>query len=216
MKELFPENYSILLVGPPGVGKFEYCLDLIQYYLGKAERAVYITTERSPEEIKERAKGYGISLEQYEGKNLIFIDCYSWSIGGRYEKGLNVDNPANLSQINLNIEKAVTRLKPPTRIIFDSLSPLFLHNSQEVMTKFFQILTSKVKTEYGFILYTLQEGVHDPQIVNTLVYLSDGLLEMRFTGGEVLKRQLRVHHLKGISVDVEWKNFTIEKGFKFL
>lgn len=213
MKEKFPEKYAILLLGPPGVGKFEYCLDLIGYYLKLGESVIYITTERSPGEVKERANAIGLDLAPYEGKDLIFIDAYSWSVGARYEEGLSIDNPSNLNEININIKKAVARLPPPRRIIFDSLSPLFLHNPPEVVTKFFQVLTSRTKAEYGFVLCTLQDGVHDPRIVNTLIYLVDGFIQMEY--GDKLIRKLRVHHLRGIPVDPGWVKFEItEKGFK--
>jgi KaiC/GvpD/RAD55 family RecA-like ATPase len=203
------------LYGPPGVGKFEYCLYLIKSYLEKGESVVLITTERSPGEIKDRAKNYGLDLAQHENKSLVIIDCFSWSVGSKYEKGLNIDNPANLNEININIEKAIGMLERPVRIILDSLSPLFLHNSPGMMTKFFQVLTSKVKTEYGFILHTLQEGVHDPQIVNTLIYLVDGFLQMKFEEEDHLVRKFRVHHLKGIPSDPVWVTFRIgKKGFE--
>lgn len=217
MKEKFPSNYAVLLSGPPGVGKFEYCLDLTKYYLGKGERVIYITTERSPGEVKERAGSLGIDLSGYEGKSLIFIDGYSWSVGKKYGRGLSIDNPSNLNEININIKKAVDRLTQPTRLIFDSISPLFLHNPPGAVTKFFQVLTSRVKAEYGFLLATMQDGVHDPQIVNTLKYLVDGFIQMDFEEGKKLIRKLRVHHLRGIPVESGWVAFEVtNEGFKIM
>lgn len=214
MKVEFPEKYAVLLLGPPGVGKFEYCLDLIGRYLRLGESVIYITTERSPGEVKKRAKAIGLDLAPYEGKELIFIDAYSWSVGMGYEEGLCIDNPSNLNEININIKKAVNCLPPRRRIFFDSISPLFLHNPPEAVTKFFQKLTSRTKTEYGFILCTLQDSVHDPQIVNTLIYLVDGFIEMEF-GGAGLIRRFRIRHLRGIPVDPRWFRFEItEEGFK--
>lgn len=214
MKELFPPNYTVLLYGPPGVGKFEYCLDLICYYLKKGEKVVYVTTEDSPDVIKKRALSYGYDLEKYENKTLIFIDCYSWSVGAQYEKGLNISSAANISEINVSLEKAVNTLKKPVRIFFQSLSSLFLHNSPNIMTKFFQGLNTRAKMDYGFILCTLQEGVHDPQVVNTFVYITDGFLEMKFFDEHGLKRQMRAHHLKGIDYTTEWIEFELtKKGF---
>ncbi len=214
MKELFPTNYTTLLYGPPGVGKFEFCLDLINYYLEKGENVIYITTEDSPIDVKRRAKDYGCDLEQYENKTFVFIDCYSWSVGAQYDKGINISSAANISEINVSLEKTVAAMKKPVRIFFESLSPLFLYNPPNVMTKFFQGLTTRAKMDYGFLFCTLQEGVHDPQIVNTLVYSTDGYLEMEFFNDVVLKRRMRVHHLKGISYKAEWTTFELtDKGF---
>ncbi len=208
----FPANYSILIQGPPGIGKFEYCLELLSGYLKKGEKAVFITTEMSPLEIKKRALKAGLDLDAYEGKGFIFVDAYSWSVKEKYDKGFNVENPANLNELSINMDKAVEALGKPVRIFFDSLSPLFLHNQAAAMTKAVQVWTSKAKSDYGFILYTLQEGVHDPQVVNTLVYLVDGYGEMEFEEEEALVRKFRIHHLKGMAVDVSWRIFEIVDG----
>lgn len=213
----FPQNYSVLLSGPPGVGKFEYCLSLVKNWHGADEKVVYLTSERSPGEIKSFAENFGLSLEESEGSgNLIFIDCYSWSMGKSYEKGYSIKNAANVNEINITLEKVMDKLKNPVRIVFDSLSPLFLYNDTQTMTKFFHFLTSNAKTKHGFIIYTLQEGVHDPKIRNTLIYLVDGYMEMQFgEDSDVLTRKIRTHHLKGMSTDTSWKNFTVgEKGFE--
>lgn len=215
MKEKLPKNYTVLVAGPPGVGKFEYCLDMIGYYLEKGEKIIYLTTEQSPIDIKSRAKNTGLNLEEYEGKNLIFIDCFSWSVSEKYEGGFAIDNPANLNEISINLDKAVKKLGKPVRIYFDSISPLFLHNPQSAMTKFFQVLSSRIKSDYGFILYTLQDGVHEPLLVNTLVYLVDGFIQMEFREeGEQLERKMRIHHLRGIPSDQNWVRFEIKNGFK--
>jgi KaiC/GvpD/RAD55 family RecA-like ATPase len=213
----FPENYSVLLSGAPGVGKFEYCLSLLKKWLDGGEKIVYLTTERSPEDVKSQAEKIGLNLEEHENSGcLIFIDCYSWSIGGKYEKGFSIENAANVNEINITLEKVMQELENPVRIVFDSLSPLFLYNDISTMTKFFHFLTSSTKTKYGFIIYNLQDGVHDPKIRNTLIYLVDGYLEMQFgEDSDVLVRKLRVHHLKGMPADTSWKNFKIgEKGFE--
>lgn len=213
----FPQNYSVLLSGPPGVGKFEYCLNQVKKWLGDGERVVYLTTERGPDEVKAQAGKLGLDLEGYENNSsLVFVDCYSWSIGGSYDKGYSIGNAANVNEINITLEKVMEKLASPVRIVFDSLSPLFLYNDIQTMTKFFHFLTSSVKTKYGFVIYNLQEGVHDPTIRNTLIYLVDGYLEMQFgEDSDTLTRKLRVHHMKGMPTDTSWKSFKLsETGFE--
>lgn len=212
MKELFPEKYSVLVQGPPGVGKFEYCLDLLEGCLKKEEKVIFITTERSPSEIKRRALNAGLDLDEYESKKFLFIDAYSWAVEEKYDKGFNVGNPANLNELSINMDKATEALGKPARVFFDSLSPLFLHNQPAVVTKAVQLWTSRAKGDYGFVLYTLQDGVHDPQVVKTLVYLVDGYIEMEFEEEEELVRKMRIHHLKGMATDARWRIFDIANG----
>ena len=56
MEERFPTNYSVLLSGPPGVGKFEYVLSRIREDLRLGEQVVFVTLDLHPTEIRARAK----------------------------------------------------------------------------------------------------------------------------------------------------------------
>ncbi len=212
----FPKNYTALITGPPGVGKHEYCLDLMKYYLKQGESVVYITTERSPQEIKEKLKETGFDLDAYEASKFLFIDVYSYSTGTKYEKGLHVDNPANLNLINIHLANAAGIIGKPMRILFDSLSNLFLHAPVGEIRKFVGVLSSRAKTEYGFVLYTLQEGMHDEQTIMALRAMMDAVLEMAFEEGPPLKRRFRVHHAKSMKTAPTWYIFQIERGFEII
>jgi KaiC/GvpD/RAD55 family RecA-like ATPase len=213
----FPEKYTAVLTGPPGVGKHIYFLDLVKFYLEKGESVTYITTERSPKEIKEMAKKIGLDLDTYEGGKFIFIDMYSYSTGERYDNGFTIDNPANLNLITVNLTKAADIVGKPMRVFFDSLSTLFLHAPEPEIKKFFGVLSSRVKTEYGFIIYTVQDEMHDDQTVIALKAMVDGVLEMKFDEGPPLKNLFRVHHAKGLKTTPTWYEFEGDEGhFKIL
>ena len=213
----FPEKYSAILTGPPGVGKHIYFLDLMKKYLENGESVTYITTERSPREIKEIAKKAGLDLDQYEGSKFIFIDLYSHSTGERYDNGFTIDNPANLNLITVNLTKAADIVGKPMRLFFDSLSTLFLHAPEPEIKKFFGVLSSRVKTDYGSITYTLQDEMHDDQTVVGLKAMVDGVLEMRFEEGPPMKNLFRIHHAKGLKTTPTWHEFEVEEGvFKII
>jgi|Deesub1362A_J573_1020465.scaffolds.fasta_scaffold00057_101 KaiC/GvpD/RAD55 family RecA-like ATPase len=196
----FPSYYTVLLLGPPGVGKREYCLYLLKTWLERGERVIYITSERSPEEIRNEAK---IDLE----KNLLFIDLYSQE-GGNKHRGYQL--LLHLRDIEIEIEDAVEKLGAPVRIIFDSLSMVFIYTATSLMVSFIQNLTEKVRREYGFIMYTVQEGVHDPRFINTILSFVDGFLQMKFEEGETVEKKFRIHHLKGLQYDSSWMPFNLK------
>jgi len=215
LKERFPEKYSILLSGPPGVGKFEYCLDLAKYYLEKGDRVVFVSVDLHPQEIRTRFASVGLDLQKYEGTSFLFIDCYSPSVCEEVEqnplkKTIPVSSFSNLEGIGMAINKAANELKIPIKIIFYTISTLFLHNSSQSIAKFFQIISSRVKTDLGFIIYAIHEGVHEDRTVNLLRSLVDGVLEMRFN--ENMQRELRAHHLRGISFTSDWMPFELVNG----
>src|SRR5947207_15893045 len=147
MEERFPTNYSVLLSGPPGVGKFEYVLSRIREDLRLGERVVFVTLDLHPTEIRARAKALRLEirarakalrldLEAYEGKGLVYVDCYSATSSERPEppagkKTFLVSSFSNLEGIGMAMGKAAQELGTPVRIYFYTISTLFLHNSTQ-------------------------------------------------------------------------------------
>jgi len=195
MKLNFPSYYNVLLIGPPGVGKFDFILNYTAISLKSSEKVVFITTDNSIEFIEERMYKLGINLQNYYEKEFAFIDCYSATCGKSDERWFCLRSMSNLEDLSLGIAQASRRLGPPVRILFDSLSTLYLHNSIPTMASFFQIVVRRIKSEYGFSLHTLEKGMHDTQTEATLYHLVDGVLEMKFD--ENMEKYIRVHHMKG-------------------
>lgn len=210
MEEKFPTNYSVLLSGPAGVGKFEYLIARIREDLRLGERVVFVTLDMHPSEVRARAKALRLELDSHESKSLAFVDCYSATSSERPEvsagkKTFLVSSFSNLEGLGMAMSKASQELGTPVRIYVYTVSTLFLHNSPQAIAKFFQIVTSRAKTNLGFILYAVQDGVHEPMTMNLLRSLVDGVIEMRYT--EEMERELRVHHMRGYHVDATWHPF---------
>jgi KaiC/GvpD/RAD55 family RecA-like ATPase len=203
----FPTNYSVLISGPPGVGKLEYLLGLTKRFLDGGERVTFVTLDLHPDEVRTRAAGIGVDLAAVEGTSFAFVDCYSASASERVDtppskKVYPVSSFSNLEGIGMAISKAAHDLKPPVRIVFYTVSTLFLHNSPAAIAKFIQIITSRVKTNIGFIAYAMHDGVHDPNTTTLLRSLVDGVVEIRFT--DDLAREVRAHHMRGLTVRPTW------------
>jgi len=208
---LFPAYFTLLVAGPPGVGKLEWLLALARTYLGNGERVVFVTLDLHPREVRERAVATGLDFGEHEGEHLLFVDGYSASVSEKPEpaskKVFTVSSYSNLEGLGMAIAKAAQDLRPPVRVLFYTVSTLYLHNPPAAIAKFFQIVTNRVKTNMGFIAYAVQEGVHDPLTMNLLRSLVDGVVEMRFT--ETMDREVRPHHLRGIPVAARWQPFLV-------
>jgi KaiC/GvpD/RAD55 family RecA-like ATPase len=214
----FPKTYSVLLQGLPGVGKSEYCMQLARDYLEKGEHVVYVTTEKSPQDIRKRIKEIGLDLESYEGESFLFIDIFTRSVGTKEEKVLYVDNPSNLNLVSVRLSEASDALGKPIRIIFDSLSTFFLHTSEAEIRNFFESINTKIKIENGFALFTLHDEMHDEKAVVALKAIVLSVLEMEIEGAPSRKRMFRVAFAKqGVHHSPDWHEFKITKeGLEFV
>lgn len=205
--DAFPEYCSLLLMGPPGVGKFEYMMAALRTYLEGGATVLFVGVDVSPEEVL----GYGRRTEgkdlgPYLGKSLYFVDCYTPSLTdhdvGESEGVLLVSSLSNLEGIGMAMTKAVTRLTTPVKILFYTISTPFLHNSSQSLSKFFQIVSARVKSQMGLIMYALHQGVTEERQEQLLQSLVDGVVEVRF--GEDMVREARLHHLRGYRVVPTW------------
>jgi KaiC/GvpD/RAD55 family RecA-like ATPase len=201
------------VTGPPGVGKFEFLLDLARTWVDAGERVVFVSLDLSPAEVRVRGLALGLRMEEAEPDRFLFVDGYSANGPAPTEprtdrRTFTVSSYANLEGIGMTLQKAAVEVGPPARILFYTLSTLFLHNSSPAIAKFLQIITSRVKTSLGFIAYAVHEGVHEPTTMSLLRSLTDGVVELRFT--PAMEREVRVHHLRGRWVDPGWRPFQWE------
>ncbi|MBN2330761.1 MAG: hypothetical protein JXC85_03005 [Candidatus Aenigmarchaeota archaeon] len=214
----FPSNSSILVKGPPGTGKTTICQQFLYSGLQKSEKGYYITSDASPEDVMEKMSSFSWDIGPFiRSRKLLFLDIYSWRTGGAEEKvwkhvlqgGLNIDS-LNLSLSDLLDKLANSQNK---RGVFDSLSSLLLYVSTDMVIKFIPILIAKARKRGATELLVLEEGVHDPQTVNTLNFLTDGLIETKMEEGG---KFLRVLRMRGTSCKGGWVEYDLtDKGVIF-
>lgn len=178
MRLIFPPGHGSIIKAPPGEGKQELLVRAAMDYLKSGMSVVYITTERPPVEIKKIFSRYNYDIKALEGNKFLFIDIFSYSVKQKYEKGLNIDNPANLNMISINLEKARRKIGSPVVVIFDSISTLFIHVDEQEVIKFMGTFISKIKTNNEILLATIQEGMHEKKTYTSLEHMADSLIVM--------------------------------------
>ncbi|MBC8223107.1 hypothetical protein H8E65_00850 [Candidatus Bathyarchaeota archaeon] len=57
------EGSNILMVGPPGVGKTVFCENFMKHYLLQEAYSIYVTLEKTPEEITFSFRTNGVDLK---------------------------------------------------------------------------------------------------------------------------------------------------------
>ena len=95
----------------------------------------------------------------------------------------------------------------PVRVFLYTLSTLFLYNQSNVVLKFFQISSSKVRSSYGTMIFSIHDSVHDEKTVNHLMAIADGVIELKFD--DDLNRRMRIRHMRGYPTSSQWVPFEI-------
>jgi KaiC/GvpD/RAD55 family RecA-like ATPase len=207
----FPSHSSILIKGPPGTGKTTISQQFLYSGLKNSEKGYYITSDASPEDVVDKMSSFSWEIDSYlKSRKLLFLDIYSWRVGGAKDKvwkhvlqgGLNID------ALNLSLSELLEKLSNDhhKRGVFDSLSSLLLYVSTDMVIKFIPILIAKAKRKGATELLILEEGVHDPKTVNTLNFLTDGLIETKMEEGT---KYLRIPRMRGTSCKGGWIEYDL-------
>lgn len=213
MKATLPEWASILMIGSPGVGVLEFNIGLVKEYLEEGSAVIFVTADMSPKDIMDTMGRFGINVEDSLGRRLFLIDYHS-SLLGSYERTPpqqqdGVRKVIDIEGIMFNVDSVVSKTGTPVKIFLHSLSTLFLYNQPNVVLKFYQISSSRIRSEFGSAIFTVHEGVHDEKAVNHLMAMADGVIEMRFD--DDLRRMMRIRHMRNAPISSKWVPFDIRQ-----
>ncbi len=171
-----PKNRTTLIAGSSGSAKTIFSVQfLVEGILQFDEKAVFVTFEESPEEIKRNMMSFGWNVEKWEKEDKwIFVDASNqpeaeYALNGEYDLG----------GLITRIEYAINKIKA-TRISFDSIGAIYtqLTSKNIVRKELFRlvyalrkmqvtsIITMERVEEYGPIArFDVEEFVVDSVII---------------------------------------------------
>ncbi len=206
----FPENSTILLRGSPGTGKSTLCQQFMAKGLKSSQPGIYITLDTAPDDILKNMKRFNGIEQHISNKNMIFLDAYSWKVGGGKNEVWKrvLQGGLDINSLNVMLSDMLKDMtEKEKRSVFDSVSTLLLYIPSDLVVRFIPILIAKCKQARSTQVLILEEGVHDDEIVNTLSYLADGVIEMKMEGP---KRYMRISKMRGSSCSHDWIEYSIE------
>lgn len=203
----FPKNSTIILMGDEGTGKEAFINSFIFNGVKNDEKAMYVTLDGSPEDVKDDAEYYGWDFSEYEDQ-IVFVDGYSWQAGGGDSK-YALEGLSDLNQMNMTFTDALNDLGDgKKRVALDSASTLLLYTDPTSAVKFLQVVGAKSTGAGGVLVITLQEGMHDDQTISTINHVADGTIKMRVDGDQ---NQVKIERLDKTDHERDWVDFEIDK-----
>lgn len=210
MSGTLPDSLTVMISGPPGVGKTILLENFIKTILQDKRRCIYISNTAFPNELRKSLKKSKIPLNKYEKKNyLIFIDCYAAIAGKESSESHFVSSPEDLTRLGIEISASLESLKNRTDICFDSLSQLSTYVKSEQLLSFIKSVGARIKGRNGRFIFTIGSNI-DKDILGLIEEVSDCVIELNITESDEQQiRTLRIKKLKGKKHLTQWVNFEI-------
>lgn len=202
-----PIGSNLLILGPVGSGKSNFCRQFIAEGLKRDEKTMFIAVDDNPDYIRQALLRFHHikSIKDYEAQNqLCFIDAYSWCAGIRSEEKYAITGLLDLNQLYSVIADAGAELgqsskeKLGGRRALDSISSLLVTFELPSVQRFIARI-ARTAAAYGGVttLFVLEKGAVDEERLNNIKYLMDGAIE--FSREEDDERYVRISHMKWIA-----------------
>ena len=189
------------MVGPPGIGKEALGYWFTHSGLTQGDFCLYVT-RLSVKEVLQDEKGFGIETQQR-------VPLWCASDGGQIRYDVN-----DLAGLSFNIKEVLKQNSGRrARIVIDAISSLLMLNQPDTIYRFLTQLFSDIKQYDAVLLATLEEGMHQPQVLAAMEQLFDGVVEMRlYEEGLRVLPLLRVRKMRGSPPQPGYFNFSLTKN----
>ncbi len=208
---MLPNNFSVLVVGEPSAGMFEFCCYLGASYLKAGERLVFVEASASPDMVRRQMVMFGVDPSEFEESGtLAIVDAYSPpEVQDAFASNIRVRDIQNLEEVIQRVEEGIVAVGgAPVKVLLHSITPFFMHRDTNAVGKFYRALSSMVKVS-GTLTCAVHRRMLEDQQIATLETVADGLLEMMVD--ERFRRFVRIKHFRGVKVTPKWVPFDFEK-----
>jgi len=197
----YPDKSTILVVGPPGIGKEALGYWFTHSGLVQNDFCLYVT-RLSVKEVLQDEKGFGVDTQQR-------VPLWCASDGGQIKYDVS-----DLAGLSFNIKETLKQNSGRrVRIVIDAVSSLLMLNQPETIYRFLTQLFADVKQYDAVLLATLEEGMHRPEVLAAMQQLFDGVVELRlYEEGLRVLPLLRIRKMRGVPPQPGYYNFSFVKN----
>ncbi len=197
----YPDKSTILVVGPPGIGKEALGYWFTQTGLTQGDFCLYVT-RLSVKEVLQDEKGFGIDTQQR-------VPLWLASDGGQIKYDIS-----DLASLSFNIKEVLKKNSTRRiRIVIDVLSSLLMLNPPDTIYRFLTQLFADVKQYDAAVPATLEEGMHHQEVLAAMQQLFDGVVELRlYEEGLRVLPLLRIRKMRGVPPQPGYYYFSFVKA----
>jgi KaiC/GvpD/RAD55 family RecA-like ATPase len=197
----YPDRSTILVVGPPGIGKEALGYWFTHSGLIQNDFCLY-ATRLSSRDVLQDVRAFGVDFAQR-------VPFWFASDGGEIRFNIN-----DLAGFSFNIKEIIKKNSDRRiRIATDVTSSLLMLNPPETIYKFLSQLFDDLKQYDSVLLATLEEGMHPPNVLAAMQQLFDGVIELRlFEEGLRVLPLLRIRKMRGVPPQPGYYSFSFTRS----
>lgn len=212
-----PPGTTLLLIAESGAGAEIFTKQFLYGGLNSGESAFYFSSDRSIAEVKSDMNHFGWDVSKYEEMNKIeFVDAYT-------PRFINILPPELRSRMSAKeFLKAgfdpLNQLKTTVsqnydakyRGVIDSISYFLRAYGLNSVIEVIELMSTIGKLTGGIHLIVIGAGLHDDITLNTVKYLTDGMIEFYVKErGSQIERGLVIRKMRGMIVPNKSISFDI-------
>jgi len=176
---------NLLLSGPPLSGKTALGYDILDAGARRDEGAIIVSNKHSASRIRaEHSELFGYDVP------VGIIDCVTKHQGhgtiADTEFVQYAASPEDMTGVGIKFSELLERFHAAgtrqTRSLFVSVSTLLMYADLQTVFRFLHVFTTRIEDANTLGLFVVQSEAHDPQTMNTLSQLFDGVIETAADG----------------------------------
>lgn len=202
-----PSVNTILILSDPGAGEENLLAHFVAQQMDENKSIAYVTLDNFPANVRQAAQ-YHMSKDNPDWSSLVFVDCYSRTVGVESDEAQTVE-PDNLTGINIALSD-IMNTKTISLIVVNSFSTLIRKRGGHSAIEFLRVLVARSRQARCLSFVTMNRKAFHPAIVASAQDVADGVIELKMEESQTgAGRSLRVLKMVGAKHLSTWRPYEI-------
>jgi KaiC/GvpD/RAD55 family RecA-like ATPase len=211
LDKLLPDGLSttctIVFLSDPGASDENLLTHLVGNQIEAGKAVLYITLDNFPPNIRQSVSTH-ITKEDVDWSTLLFVDCYSKTVGVESDEIYAVD-PENLSAISIAMSEIMSK-KPVSMLVLDSFDTLIRKRGAHSAIEFLRVLVARTRQTGCVSILTMNRKAFHPAIVASAQDVADGVIEFKAEEGQRgIEYSLRIPKMVGTRHSTAWARYAV-------